>query len=418
MRVDNDGQVAREEFAPVLPRGTNQAGMRAQNERLVLSLVRRHGALARSEIARMTGLSAQTVSVIMRHLEADRLLRRGIPQRGRVGQPLVPMSLDPEGAFFIGAKIGRRSFETVLVDFVGGVRHHRSVRYAYPVVEEVVALVLAEVAACEAILGERTGRIAGVGLAMPFELWSWAEEIGAPVAEMATWRDTSIGARLGALLPYPVYLQNDATAACGAELAFGDHHDLSDFIYFYVGAFVGGGLVLNGGLYAGRTGNAAALGSMPVPDDAGGTVQLIDRASLVLLERCLRAAGRPVGALYDPDAPWDDLEEWLGAWIATAARGIAHAVAAASTVIDFEAAIIDGAFPAAICQRLLAAIEVELRRLDLSGIAPPVLRAGTIGPVARALGGASLPLFDRFLLDQHTVAGPVPYRPPVVAPVP
>ena len=38
-----------------------------------------------------------------------------------------------------------------------------------------------------------------------------------------------------------------------------------DFIYFYVGAFVGGGLVLNGGLFAGRTGNAAALGSMPVP---------------------------------------------------------------------------------------------------------------------------------------------------------
>ena len=36
------------------------------NERLVLSLVRRHGSLAKTEIARMTGLSAQTVSVIMR----------------------------------------------------------------------------------------------------------------------------------------------------------------------------------------------------------------------------------------------------------------------------------------------------------------------------------------------------------------
>ena len=50
-------------------RGTNQSGMREQNERLVLSLVRQHGALAKSDIARITGLSAQTVSVIMRALE-------------------------------------------------------------------------------------------------------------------------------------------------------------------------------------------------------------------------------------------------------------------------------------------------------------------------------------------------------------
>ena len=64
-------------------RGTNQSGMRAQNERLVLSLVRQHGALAKSDIARITGLSAQTVSVIMRALEQDGLLLRGQPEIGR-----------------------------------------------------------------------------------------------------------------------------------------------------------------------------------------------------------------------------------------------------------------------------------------------------------------------------------------------
>ena len=74
-------------------RGTNQSGMRAQNERLVLSLVRQHGALAKSDIARITGLSAQTVSVIMRALEQDGLLQRGTPVRGKIGQPSVPMSL-------------------------------------------------------------------------------------------------------------------------------------------------------------------------------------------------------------------------------------------------------------------------------------------------------------------------------------
>ena len=398
-------QDGREAALIPIARGTNQAGMRAQNERLVLSLVRRHGALAKSEIARMTGLSAQTVSVIMRHLEADHLLRRGTPQRGRVGQPMVPLSLDPEGAFFIGVKVGRRSLDMVLVDFVGGIRRRSGASYAFPTPDRTIARVIDEVRACEALLGERAGRIAGVGLAVPFELWVWAEEIGAPEAELAAWRGLDLRDALTGALPYPVYLQNDATAACGAELAFGDHAGLMDFIYFYVGAFVGGGLVLSGSLFAGRTGNAAALGSMPVPDGAGGTAQLIDRASLVVLERRLREAGIPLDALYDPTADWDRFGPHLDAWIETASRGIAYAVASASAIIDFEAAVIDGAFPQGVRARLLAAVEAELEQLDLSGIAAPQVRPGSIGPVARALGGASLPLFDRYLLDQHTLTG-------------
>src|SRR6185312_12448109 len=99
-------------------RGTNQSGMRDYNERLVLTLVRQHGSLAKTEIARVTGLSAQTISVIMRGLEEDGLLVRGAPVRGKVGQPSIPMSLNPDGAFFLGLKLGRRSADLVLIDFL------------------------------------------------------------------------------------------------------------------------------------------------------------------------------------------------------------------------------------------------------------------------------------------------------------
>jgi predicted NBD/HSP70 family sugar kinase len=319
----------------------------------------------------------------------------------------VPLSLDPEGAFFIGAKIGRRSLDVVLVDFVGALRHRGGATYEYPRPRDIVAHIRAEVAACEAVLGPEAARIAGLGVAMPFELWSWAEEIGAPASELAAWRDLDIRAELAAALPFPVYLQNDATAACGAELAFGGNAGLKDFIYFYVGALVGGGLVLNGALFTGRTGNAAALGSMPVPDGVGGTVQLIDLASLVLLERRVRAAGLPTAGLYDPAADWQVFGAHLDDWIALAGRGIAHAIVAAATIVDIEAAVLDGAFPAAIKQRLLARVAAEMGRLDLSGIAPPALRPGTIGAIARALGGASLPLFDRYLVQQLASTGVV-----------
>ena len=57
--------------------GANQSGMRDHNERLVLSLILRHGALPSAEIARRSNLSAQTVSIIIRALERDGLLLRG-----------------------------------------------------------------------------------------------------------------------------------------------------------------------------------------------------------------------------------------------------------------------------------------------------------------------------------------------------
>ena len=102
--------------------GSNQVRVRAYNERLVLSLVRLHGSMSKADITRRSGLSAQTVSVIMRALEKDGLLLRGEPVRGRVGQPSVPMRLNPDAVYSFGVKIGRRSADLVLMDFVGKIR--------------------------------------------------------------------------------------------------------------------------------------------------------------------------------------------------------------------------------------------------------------------------------------------------------
>ena len=51
-------------------RGTSQSGVGLYNERLILSLIRRQRSLAKVEIARLTGLSTQTTTVIINRLEA------------------------------------------------------------------------------------------------------------------------------------------------------------------------------------------------------------------------------------------------------------------------------------------------------------------------------------------------------------
>ena len=386
-------------------RGSNQSGMRAHNERLVLSLVRQHGALAKSDIARMTGLSAQTVSVIMRALEQDGLLLRGEPLRGRIGQPSVPMSLDADGAFFFGLKIGRRSADLALVDFLGRVRGARRQIYRYPTPGAVIAFVREALPVLTALLPpDQQGRIGGMGVAMPFQLWNWVQYIGAPQAEMDAWRDRDVQAELTGIAGMPVHLQNDATAACGAELVFGTGEKPKDFLYFYFGYFIGGGLVLNGRLFTGQYGNAAGVGPMPVPGPDGRMRRLISVASMAVLAEAMTEAGQSPDQLWERPDRWEVRPDVLDAWMTSAAEGLASAILSAATLLEMQAVLIDGWMPVEIRAEIVRRTEAAFYRLDLSGVEPPVIREGTVGAEARALGAAAVPLSQRYLIDQNASA--------------
>ncbi|ACM25357.1 ROK family transcriptional regulator [Agrobacterium sp. SHOUNA12C] len=382
--------------------GANQVRVRAHNERLVLSLVRRHGALSKADIARRSGLSAQTVSVIMRALEKDGLLSRGEPVRGRVGQPSIPMRLNPDAVLSFGVKIGRRSADLVLMDFVGQIRMQLHQIYPYPLPQDILSFVTSGIQELESRLNtEERGRLAGLGIAAPFELWNWAEEVGAPDGAMEVWRGVDLQAEIAARVPYPVYLQNDATSACGAELVFGVGPHYPDFVYFFIGSFLGGGIVLNSSIFVGRTGTAGALGPLPVRGRNGETLQLLEIASIFVLENLLRDHGFDPQPLWYSADNWIDFGEPLEIWIQETAKALAQAIVAAASVIDFSAAVIDGGFPNWVRERVVRATIKEAAELDLQGVVMPEIIEGMVGPQARAIGGASLPIFARYLIDQN-----------------
>lgn len=388
-----------------LSRGTNQTGVRLYNERLVLSLIRRHGSLSKAEIARLTGLSAQTISVIIRQLEADGLLRKEEPLRGRIGQPSVPFSLNPGGAFFLGLKIGRRSTDLVLMDFLGRVLQNVHEPCRYPTPDGILEFADRAIGALVQSLPRRNRtRISGLGIAAPFELWNWEEQIGAPRAVLDGWRRFDIRLEIGRICGWPVYFCNDATAACGAELVLGNPGHALDFLYFFIGSFVGGGVVLNGNLYPGRSGNAGALGSLPVPaSERSGAIsqQLIRSASIYVLEQQLLAAGNDPAVLFRSPDDWGDVGPELDRWIEGTAAGLAAASVAAVSVIDFEAIVIDGAFPPEVRRRIVQATEAAIGNFDRQGLLPVTVVEGAIGSGARAIGGACLPLIANFTRDRE-----------------
>jgi predicted NBD/HSP70 family sugar kinase len=157
--------------------------------------------------------------------------------------------------------------------------------------------------------------------------------------------------------------------------------------------------VLNGQLFTGRSGNAAGVGPMPVPGPDGRMRRLLTVASLSTLAAAMEAAGE------NPDPLWEVPDRWsvspgvLLEWIEKASEGLASAIMSATALLELDAVLIDGWMPPAVRRQITLATQSAFARLDHAGITPPAIREGTIGPQARTLGAAAVPLSQRYLLD-------------------
>lgn len=365
---------------------------RSANERDILTLIRQRSSLPKAEIAQLTGLSAQSATVIIKKLEADGLVRRLKPIKGGVGQPKVPFGLNENGAFGIGLKVGRRSFDMTLLDLKGNVRATLHEKFAYPTVSNL--LTFAKRAFNVLIKNLDTDQqrlIRGLGVAMPFEIWSWAEEAGAPKNELEEWRGFNPQAALEDLLSLPVFIKNDAGAACSAEMSFGNSQNYNSFLYIFVGTFLGGGLVLNNQLVNGKTGNAGAIGSLPFYNGSTQS-QLITQSSLYLLERKLNDAGHNGQHIYESPSHWSCDTHSIEDWLSETARGLAFATQCAMSLLDLDGVIIDGAIPDDVKNALVAHTQSAMETLDMRGLAQVHISEGLVGRKAQSIGSANLAL--------------------------
>jgi len=386
-----------------LSMGLSQKGVRDHNERLILSLIQRHGGLPGSALAKLADLSPPTVSGILRQLESDGLIERGTPVRGKVGKPSIPIGLAANGAFAFGIKIGRRSADLMLMDFKGGTRGEMQITYDYPIKQVVLAFLQDGLLnLTNQLSASEQARICGIGVAAPFEFWNWNTSIDAPSNAFRAWREVDLVAEIGAFSDLPVIVMNDATAACQAEHTYGRGKEFQDYAYFFIGAFIGGGVVLNNSVYAGRQGNAGALGSIRSISPIGESMQLIDMASIHLLEARLHEVDIETRQLWDDPDSWTKLKRYVEPWLLQTAQELAKASLSACSVIDFEAILIDGSFPASLRDDLVNRVRRYVATQDTRGLIPPKIEAGSIGANARSQGAACEIIRTQFFLKATT----------------
>ena len=389
--------------------GSNQIGLGQYNERLILSLVRREPGIAKAELARVTKLTPQTISVIVNRMIDDCYIITGEKQRGKVGKPSTGLLLNPEGVFSIGVKMGRRSLDVILMGFDGSIIRRETSYHDFPEPAKTLPDIKdAIVRMREALTPEQEDRLIGIGLAAPGALASWSHEFETSVQMMNAWQEVDLPYEIAAFTDLPVSMMNDVSAACLAELSLNRERHAHDFLYIYVGTFIGGGVVMNGKLLSGFNGNAASLGSMTTAmarQNGEGAVsekpdQLLALSSLRDLEKLLNAHGHKIETLHGYQDLTGEVLDLFETWSDQAAIALAGAIVNAHAVLDTEKIVIDGTLPATQLERLIEKVEAALASYDLTGLERPQFEQGQIGYEARALGGAFLPVYAQFAPDR------------------
>jgi predicted NBD/HSP70 family sugar kinase len=386
-------------------RGSNHNGMRQFNERIVLQTIRHHSAIPKADIARLTQLSTQTISIIVNRLEGDGLLVKQDRVRGKIGQPSVPLSLNPDGAFSLGLQVGRRSLEVIVIDFLGQSRHQLQYAYPYPDPDVVLPNIKQALAHIQKTMGADWHRTVGIGLTAPLSMHKWSNLLGDASTQAAQalqrWEHVDLLAEVQALTDLPVEFAKDTTSACMAEMLQGHGLQINSFLYIFVGTFVGGGLVVAGHIMAGPRGNAGAIGSMPTSlanaqDDSTQPAQLLQLASGWQLEQSLEKAGFDPLLVHQDSIMDAKYSACTAPWLAQASRALAMTIVSATALVDLDAAVIDGSLGRSLINALISATREQIKHYNLEGLQPPAVMAGLTGSHARAIGGALLPLHTQF----------------------
>lgn len=236
------------------------------------------------------------------------------------------------GRYVIGVDLGGTKIFTALAGLDGEVLAEVKVQTkAEEGQDRVIARIVGSCRyVCEKA-GVLTGQVTAVAVGTPGPLDTKRGLVY--TAPNLKWRDVPLKALLEEALGLPVFLDNDANLAALGEHTYGAGRGARDMVLITVGTGVGGGLILNGGLYRGAADGAGEVGHMVICPDgppcgcgnrgclealASGTA--LARQALELIER-----GGGAGILSVAGGKRNAVD--AGAVSAAAAAGDAEAIA-------------------------------------------------------------------------------------------
>lgn len=199
-----------------------------------------HGAQSRAQLAKKTGLSAPTLTRVVRPLLETGVLveRESVRAPGR-GRSSVLLDVVADDYRYVGVKLTSESIYAVLTDLRAEVLASETLPEPSLNVPDVVSCVAGVVSRMQ----ERAGRpVQGVGVTLGGRVDKGETVADSPFLD---WHEVPFRTLLAERVDAPLFLANDVVGLTKAQQWFGYGRTYPDFALLTVGAGVGYGLVIN-----------------------------------------------------------------------------------------------------------------------------------------------------------------------------
>ena len=340
-------------------RRINQDDLRNHNLSVVIdTLLRTAEPLSRAELAKRTGLTKATMSLLVSMLVDDGVVREGEPSvQSSYGRPSTPLLIAGGRYCGIGLQVNTNGYGVIVLDLDGTVISERWVDtdMSAPDADEVFAELDALAMEQEALLAERGCTVAGAGLALP----------GLVTGDMRLLMARNLGWEQLDLTRFDVMRRLDVTAGNEANMAalaqipgYAMRRDgdgivgpSESFIYLSTDVGIGGAVVRNGHVEIGDHGFGGELGHTSV--ELRGPVCRCGRRGCLETYAGRRAMVESAGiASGSAAARRESVDELIDRWCAgdvrvaavvnKAIEAMVSSIASAINVCDIETVVLGG----------------------------------------------------------------------------
>lgn len=248
---------------PKSPIDSKSAGRR--NEKLILSLLRKHGSLSQTQLCRLVGIGSSTASTIVARLREKGLVLENRGLSDRRGPKPVILSLNPNCYYVIGIEIDPSYVFIGLFDFVGKISGkvqiplgpNRSAQHVHELIcGRLQGLLEEHNLNSSAILGAGvtlSGSVSSAGVV----------HLSSPLG----WKDVPLRQMLADSFQFPIAVYSNRVRLL-AEIAIDPDLASKSLLYLNVANGVGSTVYMNGRLVFGATGRYGEIGHNVI-DPAG-----------------------------------------------------------------------------------------------------------------------------------------------------
>ncbi len=348
----------------------------------------KEGSLTQTEIAGMTGLSAASISTMVRELSDDGSVLLGPSIRN--GRRATLVSLPGREGVLAAVVIGERDVRVALADTAGQIRER--IRMPLPALhepDETLTRVAHLVADLHGKVDRPRSDLRGVGVGLQAPVDTVSGQVGSD-SLLPRWSGIALMDVLQEHLSAPVYLDNSANMAALGELRDGVLQGVSNGCFVSVGHGVSAGLILAGDLYRGSSGTAGEIGHLTL-DEQGAICVCGNRGCVDTLvgARAITDAVRVShGELRYRDVLTLAAQGDLGCRrvLADAGQHLGVAVAGLINLFNPEVVVLGGELAQA-RQWVIGPMQAAIERHALPSAAATVrLAATTVGPDADLRG--------------------------------